>query len=198
MVLMFSVFVFLICMHVYNKGWISWKELEVNDLATSIVTIISILAVTEIAKRSIVYDAAKQHKDKVLSTMKESHYLIAILKDLKAKVEYIKTSISDGGVPVYSLAIVTKSIEERYETLLNNQAYEYIQGVTIDKITDLSGSIFGIRIFSDGLSIIDNKNPFEDVRNKANPKLITSLSVLVSDIDSIIEDLYKLRKSLEA
>ncbi|RJE77590.1 hypothetical protein BGP78_00885 [Pseudoalteromonas sp. MSK9-3] len=105
------------------------------------------LLVVNVANRLIINNRILETNEHRVETVQSTHHAIVIVKDLKAKVGYVKHCIENNRPPI-ALVEVAARIEVRYESLFEHNLYKYLQGESIDLIARISGSIFGIQVFA--------------------------------------------------
>ena len=123
---------------------------ELWQLLPQAIPLLSVLVVVRMANRLLSNGNIIRDDDRRHEIVRTTHHLIAIAKDLKARVGYVKAMLTEGSRPSFALVQVAKSIEERYETLLERDAYKYLPGACVDIITRMSGDIFGIALLAEG------------------------------------------------
>lgn len=136
--------------------------------------------------------------------VRTTHHLIAITKDLKGRVYHVKNVLTDGKYegkyPVSNLEKIAKSIEERYETMLEPDAYEFLPGPTVNLIVGLSGSIFGLTRLADGVAQSTKEKSGSDLTpvpvnpNQSSTQIFDNL---MSKLQELIDQLMALRKSID-
>ena len=167
---------------------------RVSEITKSIITLLAALLATLAADRHITHSSINIENERVDEIIQITHRYIAIANDLESKISFLKNLFKDGGYTITTFAVITESIEKRYESLFEKEAYKYLQGHTIDTINSMSGSITGI------LSIISYIK--ESPIGKSNIILPTTiqhppLDHLLEEIKKFKNDLYDLRKSVE-
>jgi hypothetical protein len=73
--------------------------------------------------------------------LRVSHHLIAVTKDLKARVSFV-ARVLERGTPMLVISEISDPIKVRHEALLERESYNYIPGSCVDIIMDISGSIY--------------------------------------------------------
>ncbi|SFM36074.1 hypothetical protein SAMN05421863_102520 [Nitrosomonas communis] len=97
-----------------------------------------------------------EHRKKIVQT---THHLIAITQDLLGRIWYVRKIFNEAeNYPLYILPKIAASIEDRYETLLERDAYQYLPASCVDIITRISGNIYGISIVAQGIANITTAN----------------------------------------
>lgn len=170
------------------------------SLLTSAIPLLAALLVARVAKRVIVNGDIIRADDRRLDLLRTTHHLLAISQDLQARVKYVKEMLIKGGRPAFALSQIAATIEDRYETLLERDAYKFLPGTCVDIITRMSGSIFGIRMFAEGMKQISEADPTSALKclpNNDNPELIASLDELMADLKKLIDELFTLRASVD-
>jgi hypothetical protein len=153
-----------------------------------------------VANRQIYFGKIIREDDRRQEIARTTHHLIAITKDLLVKVDYLKTILIEGGRPYLAITQLSKSIEDRYETLLQRDAYRYLPGECINIITRMSGSIFGIGCLADSVkqSISDKpESALITILGKTDIPSSSSLDNLIVDIKALIDQLFILRNSID-
>lgn len=170
------------------------------SLLTSSIPLLAALLVARVAKRVIVNGDIIRADERRLDLVRTTHHLLAISQDLQARVKYVKGMLIKGGRPAFALPQLAATIEDRYETLLERDAYKFLPGTCVDIITRMSGSIFGIRMFAEGMKQISEADPTYALKclpNNDNPELIASLDELMADLKKLIDELFTLRASVD-
>ena len=125
------------------------KNNQAKEFISSFQSIIPIAAawlVLCIANRQVKIDEAKIIHAYKIELIQSTHYLIAIITDLKSKTNHFKYMIENKNYNFNSRAVesLAKSISDRYEQIIQERdSYKFVGGSTIKKIINLSGSIFG-------------------------------------------------------
>jgi hypothetical protein len=170
------------------------------SLLSPTVPLLAALLIVRVANRLIVHNNIIREDDRRQEIVRTTHHLIAITKDLRARVGYCKVILSEGS-PALTLIEIAKTIEDRYETLLDRDAYKYLPGKCVDIITKISGSIFGISLLAAGMRHGTNTNPsaaFANISTNENEGLIATLEELLADLQELIDELFKMRESIDA
>jgi hypothetical protein len=171
------------------------------SLLAPTITLLSALIVVLIAKRLIINGDINREDDRRQELVRTAHHLIAIAKDLRARVEYVKTTLSDGSRPALSLTQVAKTIEDRYETLLERDAYKFLPGKCVDIISNMSGAVFGIGLLAEGVKHVAASNPafaLKTLPNADDHVPIATLDKLMADLQELLDELFKLRTSMDS
>lgn len=173
---------------------------ELWAMLPTVITIISALLFVQVANRLIVNGDITQENDRRQEIVRTTHHLIAITTDLLSRVEFCKAVLKKGHYRVIALTEIARTIEDRYETLLEREAYKYLSGNSVEIIIRISGSIFGIRLMAETINQATEGNsnlklmniPYKGFENSPN-----QLDDLMVDLQKLIDELYKVRKSLE-
>ena len=164
--------------------------------------LIATLLVVRVANRLIVNGNIIRENDRRQEVVRITHHLIAITKDLKGRVGFAKKVLGEGDCDSLALALskIAITIEDRYETLLDRDAYKFLPGKCIDIITKISGSIFGIGLLATGMQHAMAANQMIGIKGvpNENSHLIAQLDDLMTDIQELIDELYRLRNSIDA
>ena len=121
--------------------------------------LLSMLVVVRVANRLLSNGSIMRLDDRRQEIVRTTHHLLAVAKDLEARVGYVKAVLAEGGRPPIALVQIAKTIEERYETLLHRDAYKYLPGSCVDIITRMSGAIFGIGVLAEGVRLATSEKP---------------------------------------
>lgn len=170
-------------------------------LLTNVVPLLSVLVVVRVANRLISNGNILREDDRRQEIVRTTHHLIAITKDLLARVGYAKLIIAEGGRPTIALVQIVKSIEDRYETLLQRDGYKYLPGPCVDIITCISGDVFGIAVLAEGI----NKQAASDKPALAVMPIPASdnghpsprFDDLMKNLQKLLDHLFELRLSVE-
>lgn len=163
------------------------------------ITLLSTLLVVSAANRLIVNGEIVREDERRQEIVRTTHHLIAVTKDLKARVGFFKKALNEGMHPSFSLSQVAVTIENRYETLLERDAYKFLSGNCVDIITGISGDIFGIRLLAEGLNLMASDKP--SLALQAVPKTDATdnrLEALMAELEKLLDELFKLRTSLDS
>lgn len=165
------------------------------------VPLLSVLVVVRVANRLLLNGSIIREDDRRQEIVRTTHHLIAISKDLKARVGYVKAMLTEGGRPSIALVQIAKSIEERYETLLQRDAYKYLPGSCVDIITRMSGDVFGIVVLAEGVRLATSEKPVSGltpISLNGGGSLPPRFDELMNDIQQLIDQLFEVRDSIEA
>lgn len=171
------------------------------QLLPQAVPLLSVLVVVRVANRLLSNGSILREDDRRQEIIRTTHHLIAIAKDLKARVGYVKSALTEGGRPSFALVQIAKSIEERYETLLERDAYKYLPGSCVDLITRMSGDIFGIVLLAEGTRQATTDNPafaLAPIPARSNHQPPPRFDELMEEIQLLIDQLFEVRHSIEA
>jgi hypothetical protein len=174
---------------------------EIWPLLPQVVPLLSVLVVVRVANRLISNGKINREDDRRQELVRTTHHLIAITQDLQGRVNYVKAIFNEGGIPSIALFSIAKSIEERYEVLLQRDGYKFLPGPCVDIITRISGDIFGIRVLAEGMEQATTDKPalpLMPVLVKNDAALLTRLEELMNDLQELINRLFELRQSIEA
>jgi len=159
----------------------------------------SALLVAFAGKRQIAHSTLIREDDRRQDIVRVTHHLLAIATDLNSHVTYFNTLLIKGDRPVFVLRELATTIENRYETLLERDAYKYLPGGAVDLICQMSGSIFGIRMLSYGLekAITDQQLISINSVMLNREAQVNSVNHLLKEITKLIDHLYELRSALD-
>ena len=170
------------------------------SLLGSIASIVAALLVARTATRLIANSNITREDERRQELVLVTHHLLAITQDLRSRVEYVRTMLSDGSRPAFALNQIAITIERRYETLLERNAYQFLPGKCVDIIIRISGSIFGIGALAEGVKHISAQNPLsmlDGVLVKDSGEQIARLDELVDDLQALIDGIYEIRSSID-
>jgi len=170
------------------------------SLLGSIVSMIAALLVARAATRLITNSNIIREDERRQELVRVTHHLLAITQDLRARVGYVKTMLSDGSRPSFALNQIAITIERRYETLLERDAYQFLPGKCVDIIIRISGSIFGIVTLAEGVKHVFAQNPLgtiDGVLVKDSGQQIARLDELMDDLQALIDGIYEVRSSVD-
>lgn len=170
------------------------------SLLAPTIPVIAALLVVRVANRLIISGNIVREDERRKDIVRITHHLIAITKDLKGRVEFVKKLLSEGSGPVLALSQIAATIEDRYEALLDREAYELLPGKCVDLIVKMSGSIFGISLLAAGTQHGIAANPafaLQSLPNKDSHLPAAELAKLMAEIQELIDELFRLRDSLE-
>lgn len=166
---------------------------------TPLIAMASALLVAFAGKRQIAHVNLIREDDRRQDVVRVTHHLLAIANDLNAHVAYVNTLLIKGDSPVFLLLELATTIERRYETLLERDAYKYLPGTVVDLICQMSGSIFGIRMLSYGLEKATTDQQIISINsvmpNREAP--VNSVNHLLNEITKLIDHIHKLRATLD-
>jgi hypothetical protein len=163
-------------------------------------SLVASLLVVRVANRVIASGNIAREDDRRQEVLRTTHHLIAITKDLKGRVEFVKKQLENGATPL-ALSQIAESIEDRYETLLGRDAYRFLPGNCIDIITKISGSIFGIGLLAactQQLIVSAPAAALKAMPNKNIEDTIAQLDELTADIQKLLDELFRLRESIDS
>jgi len=168
-------------------------------LLGSIAPIVAALLIARAAARLIINGQIIREDDRRQELVRVTHHLIAVTKDLKARVGYVKSMLNSDSRSVIVLNHLAITIERRYETLLERDAYQFLPGNCVDIIISISGAIFGIGAMAEGVKHITAQNPFGTLEGTwpNNGGRIIQLDKLMDDLQALIDGIYKMRSSIE-
>lgn len=176
---------------------------EYKDLWTILRPIVSSFAallVTKTATRLIINNNLIRQDDRRKDLVRVTHHLLAIVNDLRSRVHYFKTMLNSGNRPVLVLGELASSIEHRYETLLERDAYQYLPGPTVDLIVSMSGTVFGLTTLARGLERASKDKALASIDSilpSDRDQQISSLDRLSNDLEKLLDHIYELRASID-
>ena len=176
------------------------KYSDIWHLLTPTITCLSVLIGASVANRLIANSNIVRADDLRVELVRTTHYLIAVAKDLRQKVHYVKLILNDGNKPAIALVEISKSIQDRYEVFYDPNVYKYLPGRCIDIVTSISAQIYGIGVLAAGIEVSFSENLFAEVKHcsvsESHPT-IQSLSELDSDLERLINEIFIIRDSID-
>lgn len=128
-----------------------------------------------------------------------THHLIATINDMRSRVHYVETSLTRSDRPLAAVIANVKVLQTRYESLFDREAFEYLPGPTIDLLSNMSGSFFGMLTLFSSLEGFVQKNPGLLFANDGQDrsKLIDSTKKLFGELDALLDKVYEVRRSID-
>ena len=172
---------------------------DIWSLIGAVTSIIAALLISKIATRLILNGQIVREDERRIKLVMVTHHLIAITRDLRSNVGYYKKKLIDLDQPAIILSELSKTIERRYETLLERDAYLYLPGRSVDVINNISGNIYGIRTLA--LQLVEhpatNSNePLSMIYQQPPEPLVSQLKALLIDLDTLINQIYEIRATV--
>ncbi len=161
--------------------------------------VIAAILVARVAGRLIVNEQITRENQRRQDVVRVSHHLIAVTKDLKARVAFVAGAL-ERGTPMLAISEISDSIKDRYETLLERESYNHIPGSCVDIITNISGSIYGIGLLSAGAKQVAAANPVKGLERNSDRRFadqVPQLNQLVLDLETLLNELFDLRDSVD-
>jgi len=177
------------------------KLSELWGVLSPMAALVAALLVARIATRLIMSNNILRADDRRHDVVRITHHLLAITTDLRSRVGYLKKLLTDGNLPVFVLRDLATTIERRYETLLERDAYKYLPGPTVDLIGQMSGSIFGICLLAGGLEKATTDQPMASVGSVPSQErdaMVASVEELLGKITNLIDNIYEVRTNLNS
>lgn len=175
----------------YQKFW---------SVVFQAVPLLAALVAVRVANRLISNSHILREDDRRQELMRTTHHLIATIQDLRAKVSYAMDMLREGGRPQFAFVQIAKSIEERYESLLQRDGFRFIPGPCVDIIVRISSGIFGIGILAEHIKLQYSKNhelAITPILSNTNNSPLPPFDALISDLDQLLNQLFELRLSIE-
>lgn len=178
------------------------KDFEgIWNLLGPLTPVAAALLVSRVASRSIVHGQIQREDDRRREIVQVTHNLLAVTKDLKSRIEYFNKLMADGDRPVAVIVNLAKSIEKRYETLFEKDAYQYLPGKSIDLINSLSGSIYGILTTAEILetkAVASSLAAIGLLTGKTSSDYIANIQKVESEIQTLIDQIFEVRNAVDA
>lgn len=174
---------------------------ELWPLLPQAVPLLSVLVVVRVANRLISNGHILREDDRRQELVRTTHHLIAIAEDLRARIGYAKKILSEGGRPTLALVQIAKSIEERYEALLERDGFRFMPGSCVDIIVRISGDIFGIGVLAESMRVTMSERTAHSLVpipvNKKRPPP-PRFDELMNDLQLLLDQLFELRQSIDS
>jgi hypothetical protein len=173
---------------------------EVWSLLPHLATVVASLLIARVANRVTVHADIGRANERNRDIVRTTHHLIAIAKDMRQRVGYLRTIFAEGGRPVVAMVQIAQSIEARYEVLLERDSYTYLPGNCVDLITRMSGDVYGIGVIAAGVNET-LKGPAAALITVPPPEKnhgpIARLDALTKEIQALLDGLFALRRSID-
>jgi hypothetical protein len=179
----------------YVRDWSTLVSLLPAATAAS-----AALLVAKTATRLLTYNMLMRADDRVQDIVRVTHHSMAVLNDLRNRVNYMKVVISEGNRPLVALTQNAEVIQRRYETLYDRELYRYLPGSVIDAIGALSGAVFGLSaLVAAAASAFDDKGHLiiPPGNTPARLSLVQAISHLESELDALFSQVKSLRTAAE-
>ena len=118
---------FLFYLYAIYFIWIQKIE-EVLKVFMPFGALISAVLVATVASRLLTHNKVTREEDDCKDIVRITHHLIAIIMDLRNRVEYSKDSFKKSAEPPVSVIVSIENavvIEKRYEVLFDREAYRF-------------------------------------------------------------------------
>ncbi len=133
-----------------------WKALLALLPPTTAACAALLVAMT--ATRLLAYNMMIREDDRARNVVRCIHHSMALIKNLKNHVGYMKRTLAEGNRPLATLTQNADAIQNRYEALYDRELYQFLPGEISDAIDAMSGHIFGLSVLVAGIaSALDNK-----------------------------------------
>ena len=112
----------------------------------------------------------------------------------------MRTALLEDSRPLAAVRQNAEALQLRYESLYDRDLYRYLSGETINAITNLSGSLFGISALAAGLSSSMDGQEHLSVplaEPEARTTLAQAFSSMEEELDSIFSQIRSVRASVE-
>lgn len=164
----------------------------------SLLTPLTGLLVVRISNRLIINNRILEANEQRVEIVQSTHHAIIIVKDLKAKVEHVKYCIENNKPPI-ALIEVASRIEIRYEALFEHSLYKFLQAESMDLISKISGTIFGIQILAGQLKqqfACNKELTLEQILILNSNNIQESLDDLLNELEKLLDHLYEIRGTI--
>lgn len=127
------------------------------------------------------------------------HHSMAVIIDLRARVNFMRLMLSGGNYPLLALTRNAEGIERRFEMLFDREIYRHVPGHIIDAINDMSGSLFGLTTFAEGVTSAVNIPPHNTIPAPTEydvQPIINKIMVVEKELDELFTKFSKVREQL--
>lgn len=162
--------------------------------------LISAVLVAKVASRLLTHNKIARAEDDHKDIVRITHHLIAIVSDLRNRVEFAVNSFRDGGRPLIVLIENAVAIEKRYEVLLDREAYRFLSSESVVLIGRMSGQIFSLALVAKTFAEMfrDNSNVLIPAsESPSTGKMIEGYESLLNDLDALEDQIRQLRETVE-
>lgn len=172
---------------------------EIWPLLPPLIALLAAVLVSRTANRVIVHADSVRMDDRKRAIVQTTHHLIAITQDLESRVNYARKIFEEGGRPAIALVKIAESIESRYETLLQRDAYTYLPGNLVDIIAKMSGTIYGLSTLAAGIDKTLGGAAAAAAKMPAgrDTPIVAQLDGTLKEISKLIDGLFELRYSVD-
>lgn len=180
---------------IYERDWTA-----LVPLLPPVTAACAAMLVAKTATRLLTYNILVRADDRTQDIVRVTHHSLAIINDLRGRVQYMKLALVEGKRPLVAITQNAEALQRRYETLYDRDLYRYLPGETINAITNLSGSIFGISALVAGISsLMDDKGHLNLPPTESGTRntLSDSFSRLESELDALYSQFETVRASAE-
>lgn len=158
------------------------------------------MLVAKTATRFLNYNMLVRADDRAQDVVRVTHHALAVVNDLRGRVQYMRAALLEGSRPLAAIRQNAEALQLRYESLYDRDLYRYLSGPTIDLITNLSGSLFGISALAAGLSSSMEGKEHLSVplaEPTARTKLASAFTSMEDELNSLFSQIQAVRASVE-
>jgi hypothetical protein len=159
--------------------------------------------VTFVAHRQIIHTNVIREADHHANVVRVTHHLIAIVSDLRTRIQYTQTKLYDEKTVPVVLRSNAQTISNRFEQLYERDNFEHLSPEATRAIHDLSGAIFGLTALMQELAAMRERNPdpayiaSHILPMALQSKQATTFETMVTDLNRLEDDLRQLRSTIE-
>lgn len=158
------------------------------------------MLVAKTATRFLNYNMLVRADDRAQDVVRVTHHALAVVNDLRGRVQYMRAALLEDSRPLAAIRQNAEALQLRYESLYDRDLYRYLSGPTIDLITNLSGSLFGISALAAGLSSsMEGKEhlsvPLAEPTTRT--KLASAFTSMEDELNSLFSQIQAVRASVE-
>lgn len=158
------------------------------------------MLVAKTATRLLTYNMLVRADDRAQDVVRVTHHSLAVINDLRGRLRYMRIALLEDSRPLAAIRQNAEALQLRYDCLYDRDLYRYLPGPTIDAITKLSGSFFGMSVLVATLSSsMDGKEHLSVpvVESKARTSLTEAFTSMESELDSLFSQIQAIRASVE-
>ena len=188
----------LFCLYVADGVRLVWEHgINLAEAFGRVGIIVSVLLVATVASRQLAHSDIVREDDRRRDIVRITHHLMLVLSDLRQRVSYASTVLSEGGRPLIALTKNVDVIEKRYEVFFDREEiYGYLSGKSVDLIRDMSGRISGLKTLSDGIAEACKNIDNAGLPSRKAPESTKLLLSLLEDLDLLDKQIRQLRETV--
>jgi len=165
--------------------------------------LISAVLVATVASRLLTHNKVTREEDDCKDIVRITHHLIAIIMDLRNRVEYSKDSFKKSVEPPVSVIVSIENavvIEKRYEVLFDREAYRFLSSESVELISRMSASIFTLVVTTKSWSVggEDKRSALlASISTTEQDEAVAMLDALLKDLNALEQQVRQLREEVE-